>query len=86
MSCVLMTIRTDRLTTVLVDLAVNTAAVNGVAAGANGLFGYGIPLELARRVLLHPQLRRRLPQPPGVGQQSYFAFSARQASNRSTRR
>jgi len=50
--------RTDRLTAFHVDLAVNMAGSHGVPAGAAELFRLGIPLELARRVLLHPKQRR----------------------------
>jgi len=65
--------RTDRLTAVYIDLALNLVESHGVAAGARALFDLGLPLELARRVLLQPGQRR-----------DYFAFTARQASNRST--
>ncbi len=50
--------RTDRLAALQVDLAINLAASHGVAAGARALFEYGLLLELARRVLLHPEQRR----------------------------
>lgn len=49
---------TDRLTAAHVDLAINLAGSHGVAAGARALFEYGLSLELARRVLLHPGQRR----------------------------
>jgi hypothetical protein len=71
-----MHIRTDRLTAAHVDLAINLAVSHGVAAGARALFEYGLSLELARRVLLRPAERRA----------DYLAFTALQASNRSTTR
>lgn len=53
-----MTKRIDRLTAIHVDLATNLAGSHGVAAGAAELFRLGLPLELARRVLLRPSERR----------------------------
>ena len=59
--------RTDRLTALYVDLAINLARSHGVAAGARALFEQGIPIELARRVLLRPGERRGATEhsPPG---------------------
>lgn len=59
--------RTDRLTAFYVDLAINTAACHGAAAGAEVLFRLGLPLELARRVLLNPAARRGASQPIAAG-------------------
>lgn len=50
--------RTDRMTAFHVDLAINMAASHGVHAGARALFESGLSLELARRVLLRPTMRR----------------------------
>ena len=50
--------RTAPLTAIQVDLAINLARTRGVATGARELFELGLPLELARRVLLHPGRRR----------------------------
>ncbi|QOY96319.1 hypothetical protein IM543_11155 [Massilia sp. UMI-21] len=50
--------RTDRLTAARVDAALNIAASHGVFAGARALFQLGLPLDFARRVLLHPSRRR----------------------------
>lgn len=68
-----MTKRTDRLTAFYVDLAISKVASCGVAAGARALLEMGLPLELARRVLLRPALRRGTgaapaaqPQPPAA--------------------
>jgi hypothetical protein len=69
--------RTDRLAALQVDLAINLAASHGVAAGARALFEFGLPLELAHRVLLQPALRRR---------GGYREFTDLQVSNRSTTR
>lgn len=51
--------RADRLAALQVELAINLASSHGVAAGARALFEFGLPLELAHRVLLHPTQRRR---------------------------
>lgn len=67
--------RPDRLTAVYIDLALNLVESHGIAAAARALFDVGVPIELARRVLLRPTERRR-----------YLAFTALQASNRSTTR
>lgn len=50
--------RKDRLTALHVDLCISLADVHGVAAGARELFQLGLPIELARRVLLRPAERR----------------------------
>ena len=50
--------RSDRLAALQVDLAINLSSSHGVAAGARALFEFGLPLEVARRVLLNPELRR----------------------------
>ena len=54
--------RSDRLTATHVDLAINLAAIRGVAAGARALVEQGVPIEVAHRVLLQPGLRRRVPR------------------------
>jgi len=51
--------RTDRATAVHVDLAINIAASHGTAAGARAIRNLCRPIELALRVLLHPDQRRR---------------------------
>lgn len=50
--------RTDRLTAVQVDLAVNIAAVFGPAAGVMSLLGQGISPQLVQRVLIEDGPRR----------------------------
>ena len=72
--------RTDRLTATHIDLAVNLAASHGIAAGARVLHEQRIPLDVARRVLLRPWLRRQ------DGRHDYFAFTTRHFSNRSMTR
>lgn len=50
--------RTDRLTAVQVDLAVNIAAVYGMAAGVLSLHQTGAPLSVIQRVLIKGGPRR----------------------------
>lgn len=50
--------RLGRLTELLVDAAINIAAIKGIAAGARARAELEVPLELAHRVLLHPSHRR----------------------------
>lgn len=50
--------RTDRLTAFHVDLCIALVGVQGIASAARELFQLGLPIELARRVLLHPDQRR----------------------------
>lgn len=50
--------RTDRLTAVQVDLAVNIAAVYGMAAGVLSLHQTGAPLSVIQRVLIQGGPRR----------------------------
>lgn len=52
--------RTDRLAALQVDLAINLLASHGVAAAARALYEFGLPLEVAHRVLLYPNCRRAL--------------------------
>lgn len=55
--------RTDRLSSLRVDLAINIAAARGVQVGAGYLCDIGIPLDVALRVLLNPAARRGAAQP-----------------------
>lgn len=50
--------RTDRLTAVQVDLAVNIAGVYGMAAGVLSLHQCGTPLPVIQRVLIQSGPRR----------------------------
>jgi len=50
--------RTDRLVAVQVDLAVNIAAVYGMAAGVVSLHECGAPLAVIQRVLIQGEPRR----------------------------
>lgn len=44
--------REDRLTAFHIDLCITLAGVHGVSAGTRELFQVGLPIGLARRVLL----------------------------------
>jgi len=50
--------RTDRLTALQVDLAVNIAGVYGMAAGVLSLHQCGTPLQVIQRVLIQGGPRR----------------------------
>lgn len=50
--------RTDRLTAVQVDLAVNIAAAFGMAAGVLSLHQTGAPLSVVQRVVIQGGPRR----------------------------
>lgn len=50
--------RTDRLTAVQVDLAINIAAVYGMAAGVVTLHESGVSLQVIQRVLIQNGPRR----------------------------
>lgn len=50
--------RTDRLMAVQVDLAVNIAAVYGMAAGVVSLHECGVPLPVIQRLLIQGGPRR----------------------------
>ena len=55
--------RTDRLMAVQVDLAVNIAAVFGMAAGVMSLHECGTPLPVIQRVLIQDGPRRGMKSP-----------------------
>ena len=65
--------RTDRLTAVYVDLAVNIAAAFGMAAGVLSLHERGAPLQVIQRVLVQGGPRRGFtsatPEPSSHGEQ-----------------
>lgn len=62
--------RTDRLTALLIDAAIHTAAMHGAVGAARMLAEKGVQLEVAMRVLTRPTERRHYSMTRGHGHET----------------